>query len=131
MQNPDKYSCDAPSQLSFAEAIDRCTLAKIVVIAPHVKYWVLKKTRFFESRFATDKNALKTQPYLIARILGCGTIGGLVVNQVATQVALAMALATFTTPADCFGGAETAIFYSNRDKQIQKGKNFAKFNCEY
>ncbi len=49
IQDPDKYSCDAQTQLSFAKSINLCTLTAVGDIATHIKYSNKRKQDFLNA----------------------------------------------------------------------------------
>lgn len=125
IQDPDTYNDDA--QASFAESINRYAMGMVDNIRSYVKFSEKKRSIFIKKKRDSDLISLNRKPSLIAKSLGSGTIGGLATAHIATQVATAMAIASYATPAGLVGGGGSAMFYFYLERKVQTKEIIQKY----
>ncbi len=120
IHHPDTYVDQAQS--FFVQSINRCTEETINDIDSHIDVSQKSKSRAVITKRNCDVDSLRLNPSLIAKSLGCGTVGGLAAAQLATQITTAMVVASCTTPAGWIGATGIAVFYYSFDKYDQTDK---------
>ncbi len=117
IKKPSTY--DDQAQSCFDQLIDGCAADAMNNIKSHVKTLKQERVRAIVTKRNCDMASLKLKPSLIAKSLGCGTIGSLASMQLATQITAAMTLASYSTPVGWIGGTGSAVVYYHFDKQVQ------------